>query len=217
MKTAINLAAYRRFWILGAGHFGKLAVERIRRHIAGAEIVVIDEKGSNLDVDLQVSTDGVRWLSENLEPSAAVDMVIPAIPLHVAAEWLRSRLVPDRQLIGIEAQADWLAPLPNVIGGRTGQYYVSHADFICPDTCPEPESICTHTKKPRPVDLFRLLGSNTVIPIVIRSYQLLPGVGGLLPADLFRALAMVPTRTGQSFMVATACRCHGVVDFLQIG
>lgn len=215
----MRYSAYRRFWILGAGRFGQLAVQRIRRHIVGAEIIVIDEKSRQLDVDLQVCADGVAWLGTNLRTSSDVDMVIPAIPVHVAAEWLRNRLSTAWKVEGLAARKEWVADLPNVMGGRIGQYYVSHADFICPDNCPEPEGMCTYTKKPRPVDLFRLLesvGGSGLIPIVIRSYQLLPGVGGLLPEDMFAALEKVPNRSGQPFMVATACRCHGVVDFMQL-
>jgi hypothetical protein len=41
--------------------------------------------------------------------------------------------------------------------GKAGQVFISHADFICPDNCPEPKDKCTVTGKPRPKDLFRLL------------------------------------------------------------
>jgi hypothetical protein len=109
--------------------------------------------------------------------------------------------------------------MPHALRGNAGQAYVSHADFICPDNCPEPEKICTHTGKPRPLDLFRLLGNvdfDDVLPIVIRSHQLLPGVGGIYPADLLDALDIVRKNSHRPLMIATACRCHGVVDFMRL-
>ena len=109
--------------------------------------------------------------------------------------------------------------MPNAIRGKTGQAFVSHADFICPDNCPESEKICTHTGKSRPMDLFRLLGNldfQDVVPIVLRSYQLLPGVGGIYPADLMSALDTACKNSHRPLMIATACRCHGVVDFIRL-
>ncbi|MGA6925486.1 MAG: hypothetical protein WBY88_07385 [Desulfosarcina sp.] len=109
--------------------------------------------------------------------------------------------------------------MPHPIRGKTGQAYVSHADFICPDNCPEPEKICTHTGRPRPPDLVRLLRRldfENVLPIVLRSHQLLPGVGGIRPADLIGALDMARRHSQPLLMLATACRCHGVVDFIRL-
>jgi hypothetical protein len=79
--------------------------------------------------------------------------------------------------------------------------------------------ICTHTGKPRPPDMFRLLENLDVddtMPIVIRSHQLLPGVGGFSPTDLMSAVDMVCKNSRQPLMIATACRCHGVVDFIRV-
>ena len=109
--------------------------------------------------------------------------------------------------------------MPNALRGKAGQAYVSHADFICPDNCPEPEKICTHTGKPRPMDLFRLLGTldfEEALPIVIRSHQLLPGVGGIYPADLRAAMDTACRNSHRPMMIATACRCHGVVNFMRL-
>jgi hypothetical protein len=69
------------------------------------------------------------------------------------------------------------------------------------------------------LDLFRLLGKvdfDDVLPIVIRSHQLLPGVGGIYPADLLDALDIVRRNSHRPLMIATACRCHGVVDFMRL-
>ncbi|MDX2453654.1 potassium transporter [Desulfosarcina sp.] len=210
-----------RFWILGAGRFGQIAVKRITRHIPEATITVVDQKPSTMDgKDISaVREDGIQWLNRTLDPNASVDLIIPAIPVHVAAEWLKLNLKHLFHINPLLIQDSWLTRLPHAMRGKTGQAFVSHADFICPDNCAEPAKICTHTGKPRPMDLFRLLGKfdlDDVRPIVIRSHQLLPGVGGIYPADLMAALDTVCNHNHRPMMIATACRCHGVVDFMRL-
>jgi hypothetical protein len=137
----------------------------------------------------------------------------------VASEWLKGNLSEIYDIHSIKIPASWRSQLPNAIEGNAGQVYVSHADFICPDNCPEPEKVCTHTGKPRPLDLFRLLARlklGHVRPIVLRSRQLLPGVGGIYPSDLINALGAVIKSSRHPVMIATACRCHGVVDFIHL-
>ena len=154
-----------------------------------------------------------------LVETAPVDMLVPAIPIHVAAGWLTEKM--ERQ--GFVARKipipdDWLAALPHAMRGANGQAYVSHADFWCPDNCPEPKDRCSHTGRPRPADMFRLLAElkfNDILPVVLRSHQLLPGVGGIYPADLWQALDVIRSNDHKPLMIGTACRCHGVVDFVR--
>lgn len=211
----------KRFWIIGAGRFGKIAVKRITKRIDGASITVVDKQFMAYDHAgiTSIRQDGIQWLDTMLGPDAPVDMIVPAIPVHVAAAWLKHKNKKLYDIQPLPIPDSWLAPMPNALRGKVGQVYVSHADFICPDNCPEPEKICTHTGKPRPMDLFRLLarlGLEGVLPIVLRSHQLLPGVGGIYPSDLFKALDTVRTNPRRPLMIATACRCHGVVDFMRL-
>jgi hypothetical protein len=210
-----------RFWIIGAGRFGRIAVERISRHQPDALLTIVDKQLSAIHGDgcTIVHEDGIQWLHTMLQGDAAVDMIVPAIPVHVVLEWLILKLMKIYDIIPIPIPDSWLSKMPNAIRGKTGQAYVSHADFICPDNCPEPEKICTHTGKPRPLDLFRLLGDldvDDVLPIIIRSHQMLPGVGGIFPADLTTAMEMVVKNSDRPLMIATSCRCHGVVDFIRL-
>jgi len=210
-----------RFWIIGAGHFGQIAVERITRHISGALLTVVDKKPYTFDGEgiTTISEDGIQWLAAMLDQHAAVDMIVPAIPVHVAAEWLMLKYKKLFNIHPTPIPESWLARMPHAFRGKTGQAFVSHADFICPDNCPEPKKICTHTGKTRPLDLFRLLANlelDGVFPVVLRSHQLLPGVGGIYPVDLMNALDMVRNNSHLPLMIATACRCHGVVDFMRL-
>ena len=161
--------------------------------IPGAAITVVDKKPFTIDGDgiTTISKDGIEWLNAMLDQDSPVDMIVPAIPVHVMIELLMINFKNLFDINSIRIPDFWLTQMPNAIRGKTGQAFVSHADFICPDNCPESEKICTHTGKSRPMDLFRLLGNldfQDVVPIVLRSYQLLPGVGGIYPADLMSAL-----------------------------
>lgn len=209
-----------RFWIIGAGRFGQIAVERITRHIAHATIIVVDKNHATIDGDgITIREDGIEWLNAMFDRDSPVDMIVPAIPVHVASDWLKLNLKNSYDITPVRIPESWLSRMPHSLRGKTGQVFVSHADFICPDNCPEPEKICTHTGKPRPPDMFRLLEkleANDALPIVIRSYQLLPGVGGIYPTDLWSALDTVRNNCQKTLMIATACRCHGVVDFMRL-
>jgi hypothetical protein len=210
-----------RFWIIGAGRFGQIAVQRITRHINHATLLVVDQKPPRMDGTniTTIREDGIAWLKRTLVPNAPVDLIIPAIPVHVAAAWLKLSIKHLFDIDPLPIQDSWLTRLPHPMRGATGRAFVSHADFICPDNCPEPATVCTHTGKKRSMDLFRLLGRfdvDGVLPIVIRSYQVLPGVGGFYPADLLSALDTLCSNSHRPLMIATACRCHGVVDFMHL-
>ena len=210
-----------RFWIIGAGRFGQMAAERITRHICGATITVVDKQHFTMKGDgiTLIRDDGIKWLRANLNRDAPVDMIVPAIPVHVTAEWLKLKIMKLYDIKTVKILDSWLSQMPHALPGAIGQAFVSHADFICPDNCPEPEKICTHTGKPRPMDLFRLMGQldiDNVLPIVIRSHQLLHGVGGIYPVDLMSAVDTVCQNIQRPLMIVTACRCHGVVDCIRL-
>ena len=210
----------KRFWILGAGRFGRIAVDRIARHFQRASITVVDLARSSMAANAAIAFvehDGIAWLNDNLDGDAPVDAIVPAIPVHVAAQWVKTKLADAYEISSERIPEAWVSLMPNAMRGKIGQVFVSHADFICPDDCPEPKRICTQTGKPRPTDLYNFFKNTDfqdVLPLVIRSYQLLPGVGMLYPADLFKVLDVASKNSHRLIMIATACRCHGVVDFV---
>ena len=115
------------------------------------------------------------------------------------------------------AQVTLVTALPNPINAETGQLYISIADFKCPENCPEPDEICTHTAKPRLMVLHEFLQSiqrKQVKTVVIRSRQLAPGVGGYTPRDLFAALKDIDAAKGP-VSLSTACSCHGILQFFE--
>jgi len=207
----------KNIWILGAGKFGRIACRRIVSHFPHSDVTVVDNMPEvhELTGVKTVFEDGVSWLVKKLKRKNSVDIIIPAIPLHVVMEWLKEKHAGKYHVSPWPLPPNYISQLPHPMSAGDSTVYVSHADFLCPDNCAEPKSICTYTGEKRAKDMFRLLqdmnvdGANS---LVIRSYQLLPGVGGIYPQDLWNLLDRVETMDNEPLIIATACRCHGVVD-----
>jgi hypothetical protein len=206
------------YWIIGGGKFGRKAAKAIRDQKAASQIVIL-EKESRICKQLEnqgfetICTDGIRYLAHNLANGDFPDWIIPAIPLHVAFEWMQSKLSNKYKIETFPISDQLENQLPNPIRGSSGQLYVSNADFICPDDCPEPEEICTYTGEPRPRMLNSFLQKiqyNDFRAVVVCSQQLFPGVGGYTPKALFQVLKEIENKPGP-VLLSTACLCHGVL------
>jgi len=208
-------------WILGAGHFGALAAKRISKRNVGKSILVVDEDPEKLKElqELPVRTheeDALNFLVDNFSDPA--EWIVPAVPIHVAFGWLMEELKKNGisvERIDVPGEVDDQVPNPYRMTQKT--LYASFADFVCPDNCSEPEDICTKTKEPRKGNLFEVLAKIEVPgyqPVVLRSHQLAPGVGGYTPEAMRKVYDQVTAKPGKYF-VATSCRCHGVIDALK--
>jgi hypothetical protein len=206
----------KEIWIIGAGFFGSLALDRLDN--GKYKFVIIDAdpdnieklKGRNRTV---ICEEGVEFLEKNLRENNKPDWIIPALPVHLAAEWCLLKLGPEKIFrIGMPDKIEDRVPNPS--RGSLSEIYVSHATFICPDNCPEPKDICTHTGKKRKNSLYEIL-EKLKIPdrksLVVRSLQLGNGVGGYRPEQLFDLLEQVKKST-KKLLISTACRCHGVIS-----
>lgn len=211
----------QEIWIIGIGQFGLLAYQRLSGSNKDMHFVLVDLFKENLlrcegpNCTLE-QADGVDFLEQHLNPKNEPDWIIPALPIHLAAEWFLVRLGLER-LRRISLPPEIHMHLPNPIRGPEGNIYVSHADFRCPDDCAEPRDICTVTGKPRKQNMFEILGDIRLPPfqpLNIRSRQLGPGIGGYRPEQLFALLSKVTLVKG-NFLVSTACRCHGVITGLE--
>lgn len=202
-------------WVIGAGKFGLRAAEILARR---ADLVIIEKRP---DVCRQlkqlphriICADGIEYLVENLTTPDHPDWIVPAVPIHVAYAWIRAKLSAGFSLEPVAVPDSLMAHLPNPILGRHGEVYVSNADFVCPENCPEPKDRCTVTGKPRPRVLFEYLSSldrDDLEPMVLQSRQLAPGVGGYRPQALFDLWESVK-QSRRALLLATSCRCHGVI------
>lgn len=208
-------------WIIGVGQFGFIAFERLSKSRKERHFVLVDTAKENLlrckgpNVTL-LHVDGVEFLEEYLHTDSTPDWIIPALPVHLAAEWFLHHMGPER-LRRITLPHEMEPLLPNPIRGSDGNIYVSHADFRCPDDCAEPRDFCTVTGEPRKRNMFEILGDINLPPfkaLAIRSHQLGAGIGGYRPKRLFALFEKVQKARGKLF-VSTACRCHGVITGLE--
>ncbi len=206
-------------WIVGAGRFGLLALERLSKMQDGTRFGLIDPDIGDSDMAGHefVCLDGVDFLNQNLVPGKGPDWIIPALPVHLAAEWVMVRMGPGR-LSPVDLPPKIDSCLPNPMRGQGKDIYVSHATFRCPDNCTEPDETCTVTKKPRMRNMYEILEEITFPPfksLVAVSRQLGPGVGGYRPKQLFKILDEVK-QAKAGILVSTACRCHGVLTGFKI-
>jgi len=210
------------YLILGAGTFGRLALERLARQDAAASFVVVDRdpmalamRADGVPGRMPVPVEAVAFLVQHLRGDGRWDWIIPMVPVHVAYHWL---------LAGPLAGSDWRpASVPEALaelipGGRRGpqgELYLSRARNLCPDDCAEPE-VCPVTGESRDPPLYQELASLQVPGYeikIIPSRQLAPGVGGYPPWRLLDLARDMGALKG-NVLIATACRCHGVIHGL---
>ncbi len=185
-----------------------------------ANIIVVDEskralrKVSFLSIET-AADEGRSYLEQFFSEGRKVDYIIPAVPFHLAFEFILSRLKP---LGAKRKKTPSLSGLPNLMKGKTGDLYTSLSDFLCPENCPEPAQYCTATKKRRPKPLYKILNDleGDFESRVIRSQQLAPGVGGFKPGALLDLLDNIKKRAklDRIILLSTASRCHGVTSAL---
>ncbi len=154
---------------------------------------------------------GVRELTKlffELEP----EYVFPTAPIHVAGAFLMEHLGFEAWYEGVDLALSGL-PMKVVVSAGRGSVVVSYnRDRECVPKCRAPD-VCpvTGIKKPAPMyDLVRF-----AIPdgFVIESHYLQPGLGAIRGEKLRELIEWAENR--DSVLVATACRCHGVITALR--
>lgn len=222
MKMSQDNQPVENYWIIGGGKFGLRAARALGKKQPLTNLTIVEKEKAvcrqlgRLGFET-VCMDGIQYLERNLLNESYPDWIVPAIPLHAAFEWIRTKLSKTRIVQIIPVPEDLVTELPNPIKAESGQLYISIADFKCPENCSEPDDICTHTGKPRLMVLHEFLQSiqrKQVKTVVIRSRQLAPGVGGYTPRDLFAALKDIEAAKGP-VSLSTACSCHGILQFFE--
>lgn len=207
-------------WILGAGRFGHIAAERLASRYPQTGLVVVDRQVQRLREFHEASgvsihqEDAITFIAHR--PLADNQWIVPAVPVHVACLWLMERLGGEGEVQPLVVPTEVDEQVPNPYRVTAGAVYASLATFRCPDTCSEPEGLCTHTGQPRPGNLYDRLAAIEVQGfqvVVIRSWQLAPGVGGFRGEQLHAAAGRIHARPGR-WIIATSCRCHAVIDAL---
>lgn len=212
--------------VIGAGRFGARAVRLLgSRRPDDALIVVVDTDDERLSAlkDPTIETvhaDGVDFLVEHFAQLRPHDLIVPAVPVHLAGEWLKRTLSGLFRITPKPIPNALETTLPNTWRIGEDVLLVSYADFLCPEDCEEPE-YCTVSGEKRDVpmrELLRRLKVEGFSVHVVASAQLAPGLGGYQAEDL-ETLKKTVTADGQprKWLVATACNCHGVLSAFEIG
>jgi hypothetical protein len=212
------------YLILGAGKFGRLALGRLTERNHEARFLVVDHRPAAVAAarDLAapgaevVEAEAVSYLAAHLGPEPPWDWLLPMVPVHLAYAWLLKGPLAGKgwEPFQVPAALEGLAAL--AIRGAQGELCLSRARHRCPDDCDEPY-ICPVTGEERPQPLFEELAAASLpeLPLlVVASRQLAPGVGGYSPVALLK-LADTVLKAWRPLLVATACRCHGVVHGLR--
>lgn len=210
------------YLILGAGKFGRLALNRLARQDAAASFVVVDRDPAALTMRVagvpgwtRVPSEAVAFLVQHLGDDGRWDWIIPMVPVHVAFHWLLAGPLAGsawRPAAAPEALAELV---PGARRGPQGELYLSRARHQCPDDCAEPE-VCPVNGESRDLPLHQELASLHLAGYEIRviaSRQLAPGVGGYSPRRLLDLARDMGALKG-NVLIATACRCHGVIHGL---
>lgn len=210
-------------FIVGAGHFGNRAAHLISEDEPERPVFVLDPDAQQLSTigGLALKSfpvDGIHFLAEHFKSLSPADTIVPAVPLHLAYEWLREYIADFWRIEKLPIPETVKAEVPLSWPGSDSSLLVSYADFLCPEACSEPE-FCTVTGERRDHPLHDLL-SGLEIPgftvHVIRSRHLAPGLGGFKVEDLVR-LADDVTRGGfGKWLLCTACRCHGIATTFEV-
>jgi hypothetical protein len=160
-----------------------------------------------------IEADAVETASLFMRENPPPKWVVPAMPIHFLAEWLCLEFKAFKPEKTPLPEMD-LADIKSVMIGKDRQLYLSMADFLCPDDCPEPLEYCFHTGLKRKFQLFERLAAINLKGwqnATLRSHQLAPGVGGFKVGQLLELRDKIKAQPGK-WIIASACRCHGVLE-----
>jgi hypothetical protein len=208
--------------IVGGGRFGTRAAGILSKN-PGLSIRLIDKENVDLDAPLkatieQIQRDGIEYLVEIYSLLAPDTLIVPALPIHLAASWILNMPLQGLSLRTVEIPSGVHKSFTNWWPGDFGTLLVSHADFLCPDDCPEPEDGCTVTGEIRPPlhEVLREIDIKGFRTHVIQSRQLAPGLGGYEVRELKYLMDNIMGHGSSKWLIGTSCRCHGVLTAIWI-
>lgn len=207
----------RRFFVIGAGRFGKKACLHLLKGPRRQVVAVDPDKKSLLwakEAKIEFyQLEGVSFLVHppfKIDPD---DFIIPALPIHLAAYWVLEKRPYNLDLTIGEMPEDITVQLPGALRLSDRSYATTHANFLCPEGCKEGKTCpVTGMARKRPLyEILKEIKTNRALIHVIQSRQLGPGMGGYKMKELLNLMDL-PWKEHQSIMIATACRCHGIVS-----
>ncbi|AIG98193.1 MULTISPECIES: hypothetical protein [Archaeoglobus] len=210
--------------IVGGGKYGVEAARFLEKR--SRDYVIIDRNPECLamrELDL-VRVDSIEEVKEGryflkggieILPSLLKfkpEYIFPTAPLHVAAEALRLKfdLKPWNEVLDCIIGN---LPARVVVSAGRGSVVVSYnRDADCLEKCSAPD-ICPVTKIKKPCPMHELVKFAYPDAFVLISRQLEPGLGAIEGKEFAELMKQAEKR--EKIVVATACRCHGVITALK--
>ena len=233
-----------RFIVLGGGCYGSFYLRQLLRArqaeaLAVDEILVVDRNEVSRaardneadDIVRFVQADWAEFFDRHLNAltNATTDSFVPSpFNPHLGLGWLM-RCV-EREFPSLTLQLEPFSLLPDTPYREQrehGTMVASHADWICPVHCIEPE-ICPHTRGPRFWDMdatgrnlgHQLESAGQAVQSVhlFHCHHVSYGVGAYPAAELLEArddiFAALRSGENQRFLIGTISRCHGAFHLL---
>jgi hypothetical protein len=233
------------FIVLGGGCYGTFYTQQLLKArdasaVQFQRIVVVDhneeprtrreiQPGPQIEF---VRSDWNRFFDDYFSSSAVdpADLFVPSpFNPHLGLAWL-TRLVQRSGDYAFELEDfSALPPTPYREQRAHGTLVASHADWICPVHCVEPET-CPKTRGPRHWDMDRtarelagtLAGQGQPVEDVhlFHCHHVTYGVGAYPAAELLAArdalLGTIAERGAARFLIGTVSRCHGAMHLLAV-
>ena len=212
--------------IVGGGRYGVEAAEYLQRR--SRSFVVLDPNPECLAVrELrlrrvsslgEVEGEGEYFIPSDI--SLLADMVLelkpeyvfPTAPIHVAAEAVRIKFDFQPWPEVVDCIAAGLPFRVIVSSGRGGLVVSYNRDHDCLEKCSAPD-VCPVTKIRKPCPMHELVRFAWPDAVVMVSQQLEPGLGAVSGRDFAELIERA--EKSDRIVVATACRCHGVITALK--
>ncbi len=207
----------RRFFVLGLGKFGRRAALYLRGIYKG-RVIGVDPRSENVKwakergIEAHLG-DGISFLLDPPSKIEGEDYLIPALPIHLAAYWLLAKRPKELELQIAPLPSHILQRLPHPISLPDNSCATSYATFICPEDCKEGR-FCPKLGLKRGIPLYeflRDLSTESDFVYVIQSRQLGPGMGGYKTEELLKLMDLQLDRE-KPIILATSCRCHGILS-----
>ncbi|MDI9646523.1 MAG: NAD-binding protein [Archaeoglobales archaeon] len=196
--------------VVGGGRYGARAVEYLMKN--KREFLVL-EPDLNCEVSRKFGIEVIKGQATDLIELAKKvnpEWIFPTAPVHVAAEVLKKDFEP-----WIDVVNSILCGIPPkiVVSVGRGSIVVSYnRDGTCLENCISPD-ICPVTKIKRPCPMFEMIKFASPEAFVLVSHQLVPGLGAIRGKD-FQEMVKKAYKD-RRIIVATACKCHGVITALK--
>jgi len=225
--------------ILGGGRYGTIALRKLSGR--SERVIVVDADPMceaskyveritlNYEIpqksSLLVLGDGISFLIYVLERKVIPDFVIFTVPRNVVASFLASQIntlgrrvefdvpsmlaaaerIPDRYLVAKDMRYA-------VIVASYAKNHICMNGCMQPDVCP----VSGEKHERTMVEILRDAVKGDYVRI-FESKLLDKGVGGVSGAELFEFYRNIKNiEHGTHLAVGTACKCHGIVNFMKV-